>query len=68
MYKFSYYTEEDQQKVIAFMKKNSFAVITGQGEQYPVATHIPLEVEIQDDGQNMLKRPPDEENRSSSCF
>jgi transcriptional regulator len=54
MYKFSYYTEEDQQKVINFMKNNSFAVITGQGEHYPVATHIPLEVEIQDDGKIFL--------------
>lgn len=54
MYKFSYYTEEDQQKVIDFMKNNSFAVITGHGEQYPVATHIPLEVEIKDDGKICL--------------
>lgn len=54
MYKFSYYTEDDQQKVIDFMKNNSFAVITGQGKQYPVATHIPLEVEVQDDGKIFL--------------
>jgi transcriptional regulator len=45
MYRFSYYTEEDKSKVIEFMKANSFAVITGAGEKYPVATHIPLEVE-----------------------
>ena len=36
------------------MKNNSFAVITGQGGQYPVATHIPLEVEIQDNGKIFL--------------
>jgi len=48
MYRFSYYTEEDQAKVIAFMKEISFATITGIGEQYPVATHIPLEVELKD--------------------
>lgn len=54
MYKFSYFTEEDRQKVIEFMKKNSFAVITGQSGQYPVATHIPLEVEINDDGKIFL--------------
>ena len=54
MYKFPYYTEEDQQKVIAFMKENSFATITGIGEQYPVASHIPLEVEVQDDGKISL--------------
>lgn len=54
MYKFSYYTEEDQQKVIAFMKENSFATITGIGEQYPVASHIPLEVEVQEDDKIFL--------------
>jgi transcriptional regulator len=50
MYKLPYFTEEDKDKVIAFMKENSFAVITGFGEQYPVATHIPLSVEIMEDG------------------
>lgn len=45
MYKFSYYTEEDQQKVIAFIKENSFALLTGTGEKYPVATQIPLHIE-----------------------
>ncbi|MEI9934127.1 MAG: FMN-binding negative transcriptional regulator [Ferruginibacter sp.] len=48
MYKFSYFTEEDKAKVIAFMQEYSFAVITGFGEQYPVATHIPLEIEIKE--------------------
>lgn len=50
MYKFSYYTEENPDKVLAFMKENPFAVITGFGEQYPVATHIPLAIEQKDDG------------------
>ncbi|MEP7141568.1 MAG: FMN-binding negative transcriptional regulator [Ferruginibacter sp.] len=61
MYKLSYFTEEDNEKVIAFMKENSFAVITGFGEQYPVASHIPLAVEIKEDGKiffygHMMKR------------
>ena len=49
MYKFSYYTEQDQQKVIAFMKENPFALITGHGENYPVATQIPLAIKLKDD-------------------
>lgn len=49
MYKFSYYTEQDQQKVIEFMKANAFAFITGIGENYPVATQIPVSVVIKDD-------------------
>jgi transcriptional regulator len=48
MYKLKYFTETDTEKVIAFMKQYSFAVITGHGE-YPVATHIPLEIIQQDD-------------------
>ena len=54
MYKFPYFTEEDQAKVIAFMKKNSFAMLTGFGEQYPVATHIPLDIEVKEDGKIFL--------------
>lgn len=48
MYKFSYYTEEDDQKVIAFMKENAFALITGIGEKYPVATQIPLAIKLKE--------------------
>jgi transcriptional regulator len=44
MYKLKYFTEEDNEKVIAFMKENSFATITGIDEKYPVATHVPLEI------------------------
>ncbi len=54
MYRFSYYTEEDQATVLAFMKENAFATITGIGEQYPVATHIPLEIELKEDGKLFL--------------
>jgi transcriptional regulator len=45
MYKIPYFTENELQLVIDFMKQNSFALITGLGKEYPVATQIPLEVE-----------------------
>ena len=45
MYKLPYFTEEDQDKVIAFMKENAFAIVTGFGEGYPVASHLPLNFE-----------------------
>ncbi|MBK6633639.1 MAG: FMN-binding negative transcriptional regulator [Chitinophagaceae bacterium] len=48
MYKFPYYTEPDEQKVIDFMKENPFALITGMGENFPVATQIPLAIKITD--------------------
>jgi transcriptional regulator len=49
MYKLKYFTEEDSQKVLDFMKKYSFATITGFGDEYPVATHIPLDIKEADD-------------------
>jgi transcriptional regulator len=49
MYKFSHYTEEDKEKVIAFMKANPFAIITGAGEKYPEATQIPLQIKTDGD-------------------
>ena len=49
MYKLPYFTEQDQEKVIAFMKENSFAVVTGFGSEYPVATQLPLNIELRGD-------------------
>jgi transcriptional regulator len=49
MYKLPYFTEQDQEKVIAFMKENSFAVVTGFGSEYPVATQLPLNIEVRGD-------------------
>jgi len=48
MYKFPYFTEKDTDKVIAFMQENAFAVVSGFGELYPIATQIPLEVELKE--------------------
>ena len=44
MYKMTHFTEQDKQKVMAFMKEHSFAVVTGAGKEYPVASHLPLEI------------------------
>ena len=45
MYKMDHFTEKDTEKIIAFIKENAFATVTGFGEIYPVSTQIPLEVE-----------------------
>ncbi len=47
MYHFDYYTEKDPQKIIEFLRENNFALITGMGETYPVATQIPLKIETE---------------------
>jgi transcriptional regulator len=54
MYKSVAFTEENMDKVIEFMKENPFAVIIGLGEQYPVASHIPLSVEKNENGKIFL--------------
>ena len=50
MYQLSYFTEEDQEKVMAFMKENPFAIVTGLGDEYPVASHLPLWIEKNTEG------------------
>jgi transcriptional regulator len=45
MFKLPHTIEKDKQIVIDFMKANSFALVTGIGLKYPVATQLPLEVE-----------------------
>jgi transcriptional regulator len=45
MYKLPYFQEKDVQKVIDFMQQQSFAVITSNGTDFPVATQIPLLIE-----------------------
>ena len=52
MYKLKYFTEEDHEKLISFMKEYSFATITGIGDEYPVATHVPLEIKIENGSDN----------------
>lgn len=54
MYKFSYFTETDNAAVIAFMKENSFATIIAAGETYPVATQVPLFIDINEEGKIIL--------------
>jgi transcriptional regulator len=54
MYKLSYFTENNNDTVIAFMKENSFAIITAFGESYPVATQVPLFIDINSAGKILL--------------
>ncbi len=44
MYKLPYFTEKDEEKVFEFMTKNPFALIIGYHKNFPVATHVPLEI------------------------
>lgn len=46
MYKLPHFTETDTEKVFEFMQKNPFAIITCVNGDFPVATHIPLEIRM----------------------
>ncbi len=48
MYKLPYFTEENEDIVFDFMNKNSFAIITGYDGNFPVATHVPLDIQRED--------------------
>jgi transcriptional regulator len=54
MYKLSYFTENNNDAVIDFMKENSFATITAMGDAYPVATQVPLFIDITEEGKILL--------------
>ncbi|HMO62652.1 MAG TPA: FMN-binding negative transcriptional regulator [Ferruginibacter sp.] len=54
MYKLSQFTETDQATVIRFIKEYPFAIIIAQGETCPVATHVPLFVDVDDTGKIIL--------------
>ena len=52
MFKLPYFTEENEETVFDFMQKNSFAIIAGITENFPVATHVPLA--IKKDGDKII--------------
>jgi transcriptional regulator len=54
MFNVKRYQASDSSKILAFMQAHSFAIVTGFGQDdYPVSTHIPVEVEQAVDG-NMI--------------
>jgi transcriptional regulator len=46
-----YYKEPDKEKILSFMKEHSFATVTGFDGQFPVASHLPLEITME--GENL---------------
>lgn len=46
-----YYREEDRQKILAFLKQNHFPAIVSFDGERPVATHTPVEVVEDQDGE-----------------
>lgn len=52
MYKLPHFTEENEDVVFDFMNRNSFAIVTGYDGNFPVATHVPLD--IKNEGEKII--------------
>jgi len=53
MYKVAYYNDVPHERMVAFMKANSMAIVIGFGLEYPAASHLPLEL-IEENGKTKL--------------
>lgn len=54
MYTPQHYKNEDLSEVKAFIKGNSFGILVNTADGKPWATHIPLELEVDDNGNDIL--------------
>ncbi len=54
MYIPAYYKNENSAKIKEFLIRNSFAILINQVDGRPWATHIPLELELDENGKDIL--------------
>ena len=45
MYKLPYFTETDNNKIFSFIEENALATVIGIGVEFPVASHLTLQME-----------------------
>ena len=55
MYTPDLYKNENQEEISAFLKENSFGILINQTNGKLCATHIPIELEINADGKEILQ-------------
>jgi transcriptional regulator len=48
------YEEKDKEKIHAFIRQNAFAILISIYDGIPVGTHIPLQLELNADGKDVL--------------
>lgn len=54
MYTPKHYRQENWEEIQSFVKTYSFATLVSIGQQYPIATHIPIELETNFEGETVL--------------
>ena len=62
------YKNENQEEIIDFLKKNSFGILINQNNGNIAATHIPLELEINENGKQYLEGHISKENPQWKSF
>ncbi len=54
MYVPAYFKIDDWPEISRFIRENPLATLVSRGEEYPVATHLPLELETNTEGRTIL--------------
>lgn len=54
MYVPGYFKVKDQSVLEEFVRQNSFATLVSNGDKYPSATHLPIELEMNSAGEKVL--------------
>lgn len=54
MYSAPYFKAKDQQEVVDFMQHHPFVMLIGKGETFPVATQVPVELKMDEEGRIKL--------------
>ena len=55
MYTPELYKDEDPESIRTFLKENSFGILINQTNEKLCATHIPIELEVNADGKEILQ-------------
>lgn len=63
-----YFEVKDRAIIEQFIKENSFATLITKGSDYPVGTHIPIELELNENGEQVLWGHISKANPQSSDF
>ncbi|MEO8235026.1 MAG: FMN-binding negative transcriptional regulator [Flavobacterium sp.] len=62
------YKNKNQEEIINFLQKNSFGILINQNEGNILATHIPLELEVTENGKQFLEGHISKENPQWKTF
>ncbi|MFM9988688.1 FMN-binding negative transcriptional regulator [Flavobacterium sp.] len=68
MYIPAIYKNENREDIISFLQKNSFGILINQNDGNILATHIPLELEIKENGEQFLEGHISKENPQWQTF